>query len=59
MRSQSVSGVQNSQSSNKAPTRAIRNGSSTANSMVGWHCDTSARLKASPTPAALREKRPG
>ena len=43
MRSQSVSGVQNSQSSNRAPTGAIRNGSSTASSMVGWHCDTSAR----------------
>ncbi len=58
-RSQSVSGVQHSHSSNIAPTSAIRKGSSTANSMLGWHCDTSARLKARATPAILDDEMPG
>src|SRR5690606_13233756 len=50
--SQSVSGVQNSHTSSNAPSSAMTNGSSTANSILGWHCDTSARLNAWATPAA-------
>lgn len=53
MRSQSVSGVQNSHNSRMAPTRAIRKGSSTANSMFGCSWETRARLKARATSAPV------